>query len=190
MKRVGQMLDVSAITDKTHRELLDMETIRACGIEEFKRTIVDEALRTLTPPLLPSSQSGFVFVNTDSADRRLAGELSELLYNHGIGYALPLNEGKPSEIRIDLEENLRNCDGLIILYGSTAVTWVRSQLRQSHKIIGQREQPLRCMALCEAPPVPKDEIAFRLPNMVTIDCRNGFSEESLLEFIECLRRSR
>jgi len=179
-------LNFNGVVDEDHQQLLESDTVRACGIEEFKSAIVDEARRVSLAP--QPQDNNFVFVNTNSEDRRLADELSLILSNHGIWSELPIEQGDPSAIRRDLEESLRECDGIIIVFGRAPVTWVRAQLRQGRKIFGHRERPLQCLALCEAPPVPKDEVGSRAPNMITIDCSSGLNEKALREFIERLKR--
>jgi hypothetical protein len=126
-------------------------------------------------------------VNTDFPDRALAETVTKLLLKHGIGSILPLNQGEPADIRKDLEANLRDCDGLIVVYGETHVTWVRNQLRQGRKILAQREQPLRCLAVFEGPPPEKDEVALNLPSLRNLNFRKGLDEGVFLEFIQCLR---
>ena len=61
-------------------------------------------------------------VNSDSPDRELAGEITKLLVQEGVGYSMPLATGSPDEIRTDLEENLLNCDGLLLIYGATTAS--------------------------------------------------------------------
>ena len=114
--------------------------------------------------------------------------MSQRLIEHGFWAAMPPERGEPSEIRRDLEGNLQDCDGLLIVYGQTTATWVRNQLRQARKVVGQREQPLRCLAVCEGPPPEKDGLAFLLPHLHNLNCRNGLDDSALMEFIECLRR--
>jgi hypothetical protein len=179
-------LDLAGVQDKGHRALLESETVIASGIEEFKRAVVKEATRE-SPPPPASSKEALVFVNSDVADQAFAETVKKLLEKHKIGTVLPLRKGEPSDIRKDLEANLQDCDGVIVVYGETHVTWVRNQLRQGRKILAQREQPLRCLAVCEGPPPEKDEIAFTLPSLRNLNFRKGFDEGVLIEFIQCLR---
>lgn len=178
-------LDPASVRDPSHKTLLESNTVRATGLEEFKRAVVVEAKRETPAPAPP--RDDLVFVNSDSSDRDLAERLSALLLKHNIGSVLPLKQGEPSDIRKDLEANLRDCDGLIVVYGETHVSWVRNQLRQGRKIIAQRDQPLRCLAVCEGPPPDKDDVAFNLPQLKSLNFRNGFDEQVLIEFIQCLR---
>jgi len=178
-------LDLATVKDAEHLALLESETVIASGIEEFKRAVVQQATRESPAPA--AARGDLVFVNSDSADQALAKSVSDLLVKHGIGTVLPLRKGEPAEIRKDLEDNLRDCDGVIVVYGETHVTWVRNQLRQGRKILAQREQPLRCLAVCEGPPPEKDEIAFNLPSLRNLNFRRGCDENVLIEFIQCLR---
>ena len=100
---------------------------------------------------------------------------------------MPLATGSPDDIRTDLEENLLTCDGLLLVYGKTTASWVRSQLRQGRKVISQREQPLSAMAVFEGPPLDKTGLDLKLPNLLQLDCRNGVSSAAIQNFVASLR---
>lgn len=180
-------LDVTAIRDKQHSALLQGETVLAVGLEEFKRTIVE---RVFYEPLQVArkTQKVFVFVNTESSDRPLAKTLFELLEGYGLEVALPLQDGSPREIREDLEKNLLDCDGLIIVYGKTTASWVREQLRQCRKIIYNREQPIKALAVYEGPPEAKIPLDFKLQSMQVINCRQCFGEDKIRCFVNGLEK--
>ncbi|MDQ3959716.1 MAG: toll/interleukin-1 receptor domain-containing protein [Pseudomonadota bacterium] len=180
-------LDLDTVSDEAQRKLLEADTVWACGIEEFKAAVVEEIRREPRPPPSRDPVSAFVFVNSDASDRAFAQDLCDWLTGHGVMVSLPVFKGNPAEIRQDLEENLKGCDGVIIVYGATPVTWVRSQLIQGRKILSQREQPLIALALCEGPPSEKDELALMLPNMSPLNCRTGLNEAALRQFIDRLR---
>jgi hypothetical protein len=50
----------------------------------------------------------------------------------------------------------------------------------------QRERPLAALALCVGPPPDKDELGFKLPRLITLDCRNGLKADALRRFVEQL----
>ena len=131
-----------------------------------------------------------IFVNSDPSDRKLAETVCQMLGEEGFGYSMPLLEetSKPSEVREDLELNLATCDGLILVYGSTPVTWVRRQLAQGRKILSQRDHPLEALALVVGPPAEnKEDVGYQLPNMRSYDCRGGLSREVVTTFASSLR---
>jgi hypothetical protein len=175
--------DPAAVTDETHRELLD--GARACGFEEFKRSVVETARRQPQGPKTRRSNVA-VFVNADRDDLNMARELSELLAQEGVESYWPISEGSPEKVRRDLEENLKACDGLVLIYGSTEPSWVRDQLRQGRKILSQRERDLSALAIFLGPPTQKHELAIALPQLVMLDGRAGITAESLRPFIRKL----
>jgi hypothetical protein len=186
-------LDAVRERDPAFHAFLNGSHVRACGIAEFKQAVVDEVDLALKPPHLPApSFNILVFVNADSPDRVLAGTVGQWLHNHDVDVSLPLNHGDPSEIRQDLETNLKSCDAVIIIYGATTAAWVRSQLLQNRKVIADRNTPLLALVVIEGPPPapPKEDLNITLQNLRTVKCHNGFDDTALSEFLDLLRRSR
>ena len=98
----------------------------------------------------------------------------------------PLLEGSPEKVRKDLEENLKDCDGLVLIYGASEPSWVRDQLRQSRKILSQRQRALVALAIYLGPPEQKPELAIALPELMTLDGRAGVNVEALRLFVQRL----
>jgi hypothetical protein len=178
-------LDMDAVRDAEHRVLL--ESARACGMEEFKRAVLEEARRS-PEPTKPSPLNVMVFVNAEAKDRELAQSIGKALMQEHVECYFPLASGSPEAIRRDLEENLGNCDGVLLIYGSSDAEWVRSQLRQGRKVISQRERPLNGLAVYEGPPFSKEDLGVAIPNLVLLDCREGFDTAKLGEFVATLRK--
>jgi len=175
--------DPATIQDEAHRALL--EGARAGGFEEFKRAVV-EATRRKEQTSRSRAANVAVFVNADRTDLEIARNLSELFAQHGVMSSWPIAEGGPEKIRQDLEENLKACDGLVLIYGATEPSWVRDQLRQGRKILGRRDQPLAGLAVYLGPPPEKPELAVAVPELITLDGRNGVSPAMLRPFVERL----
>ncbi len=178
-------LDIDSITDQEHRALLQLDTVLAIGIEEFK-LMVKEKVFYKAPAHVKIPMETFVFVDMESTDRSLANEVCDVIERYGATYALPVECGKPAEIRNDLEQNLLECDALVVIYGSSTVTWVREHLRQSRKILAMRERPLQALAVYEGPPEPKNNLGFKLANMRILDCKKGLREQELISFLDKL----
>lgn len=175
-------LDVAAVEDPVHRALLASVTVRAEGIEDFKAEI---RKRVLEKPA-PTAHSGigaFVFVNMESVDRPIADRICSALTSRNIGYSLPVSDADPQAMRLDLEDNLLNCAGMIIVYGETTVTWVRHQLFQCQKVLALRETPLKVLAVFEGPPEKKPPLALGIPNLRVLDFRSGVDDQKLTTFI-------
>lgn len=182
----GRDIDPGTVEDAAQRGLLDQDTVRACGIEEFKQALVDE-LRRAPLPVKSRRSDILVFVNTDGPDRPLAERIGRMLMDQGVGYSMPLRAGTPEEVRGDLEDNLLTCDGVMLIYGAASAGWVRSQLRQCRKVISQREQPLAALAVFEGPPPDKAGLDLMLPNLQRLDCRSGLDDRSVQPFLHSLR---
>jgi hypothetical protein len=178
-------LVLNDIEDEDHRTLLQGNTVYAGGIEEFKREVKK---RVFYKPkkTKPRSIQTFVFVNMETRDRSLAKEIGKVLDHYGAEYSFPLREGKAAEIREDLEHNLLECDGLIIIYGQTTARWVREQLLQCRKIIYKRKSPLKAIAVYEGPPEPKVPLDLQLKNMQILNCRQCLKEDKIRTFIDNL----
>lgn len=186
-------LRMSEVTDTSHRALLESTTVHSLDIEDFKHEIVLRAKAAITElkndisKVESAPTQPFVFVNVEHDDLPLADDLAECLGRHGFVHAFPMCEGSAEEIRKDLEDNLLDCDGVIIVYGSITARWVREQLRQYCKILYRREKQLRALAVFEGPPESKKPIGMNVPRMHVIDCRHGLNEEKLQDFIKVLK---
>ena len=184
-------LKLDDVIDPDHRELLLGSTVTAADIEEFRREVArrleQEIERRDGPKEQPPEQDqAFIFINVDQENLPLADDICDLLDSQGCSYALPMHEGRPDEVRKDLEANLLDCDGLIVVYGDITEQWVREQLRQWRKILYRREKPLRALAVYEGPPTAKHRLGMKLPKMHVIDCRNGMQEDKVLAFLNAL----
>jgi hypothetical protein len=177
-------LDMAAIHDDAQRELLDAATVRAEGIEDFKREIkrrLDDARNT---PRAPVATDAFVFVDMDSTDRPIAEEVCDILDRYGAGFQLPTED--PSKFRKDLQQKLVECDALILIYSATTRSWVEGHQRELLKMLTRRPHPLRGKALVVGPPDPGGRLSIKLPGMQTIDCRGGVREAEVKRFLETL----
>jgi hypothetical protein len=186
-------LDPHSLYEAEHRNLVNGLYVQAVELEQFKRDTVRSALaeKQKRQAALESGSTvlqdqAFVFINIERGDLILADDLCDLLERNGYSYALPMHEGRPDEIRQDLEANLLDCDGLIVVYGEITEQWVREQLRQWRKILYRREKPLRALAVYEGPPEEKQRLGMKLPKMHVIDCRQGMQEEKVMTFLRAL----
>jgi hypothetical protein len=139
-------LDCTTIQDTDHRALLEGETVLATRLEELKLTIIQRACSPPTPA--PSKPiNALVFVNAEAEDDALAQAVGEFLARNGVSSVFPMRGVQPSEVRMDLEHNLLYCDGVIVVYGSIPLLWVRQQLVYCLKQAFRRDQPLKIFAV-------------------------------------------
>jgi hypothetical protein len=145
-----------------------LEAIEAKRLEEEKRQQEASLKRTMRTASLTGDT--LVFINTGAEDLSLAREIGEMLKEEGFGFSLPLLENiSPTEKRQDLEENLVDCDAVIVLYASTSVVWVREQLRYCRRMQGRRDRPLKIIAVFSQAAPNKPPLGMNLPNMQVLE---------------------
>ena len=98
----------------------------------------------------------------------------------------PLRAGSAEEVRVDFEQNLIDCDAMVMVYADNA-GWARAQLRAFYKLTPRRERPVRAIPVIDAPADSKPELGFDLEEMVIIDGRGGIGPEALARLSEALR---
>jgi len=182
------------VEDTEHRTLLLGASVLAVDIEDFSREVIRQTERARKEVIHTSPGDAFVYVNVnlDYDGRDTADALCRYLKQRGISYALPITTKEAErikqaeEIRKDLEANLLECDGMIVVYGHVSNGWVRGQLREFRKMAYRREKSARALAVVEWPPAPKDPVDFVLPNLTTIDCTGGLEVSRLQGFVDAL----
>jgi hypothetical protein len=89
------------------------------------------------------------------------------------GWTMPLSlvaaDAKPDELQEDMESNLINSEGLVIVYGAARPAWVTGQLQLYRKLAARRAKSPRLLAVVNAPPEPKTPLPISLPGMLTIE---------------------
>jgi hypothetical protein len=113
----------------THRDkdLLRTPYVIAAGLEEFKR----EVLRLFEPikpgkTEAPSQRRDFIFVNFAQVDQKIGNELLNICKKKRWLAFPPLFKGSAEEIDQELDDNLKDCSALILVYGEGPPRWVRA----------------------------------------------------------------
>ncbi len=182
-------IDPATVTDQPHAALLSGENVMRIGLESFKADIVR---RLEKPPAPPPPQAPadneFVFINADGSDLNLAENLRHAFTSANVSAAIPILQGSSEDVRHDLEDNIVECDALIMVYGEATPVWVRGQLRLYSKLRHRRKEPLKALALYLGPPETKPDIGMDLPEIKKIDYREGAAAESVRQFLAGLRQ--
>lgn len=164
---------------------------------EDLRTIYNERLkqRASTPPSVaePTTPAAAdrtcVYVIYDQRDVDVMPQCADFLFEGGFEVVRPVFEGDEAEIRELHEENLRMCDGALILYGRAGECWLRRKLRELQKSPGYgRTKPMPVVAIALMPPKTAEKESFRTHDAIVIPQMDGFSPEPLKAFISRLPR--
>jgi hypothetical protein len=185
----GLGLEQVRARDEAYARLLAGADVRECGLEEFKKAVVDRVLRPPPPAPPARSVNGFqILIGADLSDRDDATNLCGILDEAGEFWIRPNTAGDPARTRRSLEQALAVCDALLLLYGKTDTDWVAAQIIQARRALSQRETPLAGMAVIELPPEVKEAIeGTSLRGVHRLDCRKGLDPAVIAKFLSDLR---
>jgi hypothetical protein len=168
--------------DPDHAALLEGVDVVVLVLESFKAEIQRRARRPVPAP--PPPTNAFVFVNADRSDSAIAQELRQALDRWGVASGLPVWSATPTDFRRDFTEILAMCHGLIVVYNTSPVTWVRAQLFQSQK---RRGRPALADVAVYEGPARQEDINLKLPpTLMFLDGRRGLDEGQLRGFVTAL----
>jgi len=172
------------------QSLLAGPQVMAMGLQEFMKEIKKTLERPAPEPSKKKQMGDFIFINADHSDRNLADDLLSLFDDKSDWVVMaPLFSGTADQILEDLEANLRDCAGLLLIYGNSGPPWVRAQLRRYSKLEKSREQPPRLKSIVLGPPAPKSERDLGSSGGFTkLDCQNGLTQEHFRQIVEELQR--
>ena len=158
---------------------------------EDLRTVIQDWLRQTQKPAAAASAGqslAQLYLIYDQRDSNEASPWADFLFEHGFEVIHPVFEGDEAEVREYHEENLRSCDGALILYGSASECWLRRKLRELQKSAGYGRAKARpTIGIALIPPKTVEKERFRTHEAIIIPQLAGFSPDSLQAFISRLR---
>jgi hypothetical protein len=169
-------------------------------LEDLRTTIYDKLKKPVapTPAQAPTAQTPVsqaestshqsLYVINDQRDSEAVSAWVEHLFEH-FEILQSVFEGDEAEIREYHDENLRNCDGVLIFYGSTNELWVRRKLREIQKAPGYgRTKPAPVVGIVVAPPRTPEKERFRTHEAMVLPQFEGLSPDTLQQFIATIKR--
>ena len=180
-------LNIAAVKDEAQRVLLDGPSVRAEGIEEFKRAILgclEEVHRPPSPPI--SAGEACILVDRYSLDKHLARQVIDILGRYDIWAKEPDDGLDNRKFNRDLQDKLKDCDGLIMVYGAAPKSWVDEHLNRVMKARALRRKPMRGIALLFGPPPDEKERSIFPPRLKEIDWRAGVQDAEIRRFLDSL----
>jgi hypothetical protein len=167
------------------KPLLEKPEIMAMGLQEFMKEIrrALERPQAETEAEPKAKRTDFLFINADRSDKPLADALLKAFEDNPEWMAAtPLFEGSADAITKDLDANLMDCGGLMLVYGNADAPWVRAQLRRYSKLERFRDEPPRLKKILFAPPTPKPEISWS-GGFKKVDCEDGVTPERVHKIV-------
>ena len=131
--------------------------------------------------------TGQLYLLYDQRDSAAIGPWADFLFEH-FEVLHPSFDGDEADIRKSHEENLQNCDGVLILYGAGNESWVRRKLAELQKSAGYgRSKAPPEVAVSLIPPERAEKARFRTHFATVIAQTAGFSYAPLQPFVEALK---
>jgi hypothetical protein len=162
---------------------------------EDLRTMMEKWLRRDRTPIAPEPGAGqagaattMLYLIAEQRDAALLGAWVDGLFAQGLEVVPPIFEGDEAEVREYHEDNLANCDGVLILYGAGNELWLRRKLREIQKSPGYgRTKPLPPIAICLVGARTPEKEPFRTHEATVVPQWDGFSVDPLQPFIARLK---
>ena len=167
----SRTLDESGIDDEEHLALLHGSRVIASSLVDFQALVKERLFAKPEPSRKRNGEELLVFVDAGQEDLSLAYETSSALQDNGIGYSMPVQTEHgidPTDIRLDYEANVLNCDVVLMLYQKGPVTQVRKRLLECNRLRAKRESPFRMLAVCTDSDVI-EPLNLGLPRMKVFD---------------------
>jgi hypothetical protein len=136
-----------------------------------------------------SAQGLSLYLQATPEDREAADEIADHLAGVGASVQLSPEPGPGQTFLQSLmaqEEALRLCDGVLFVYGRSPVTAISAAFQYALRVFGVKRSGV-WSAVLDLPPVDKQRVPIRSPNLMTIECRTGFDPAKLGEFFDRLR---
>ncbi len=131
-----------------------------------------------------------VVVNADKPDRELGKRVRDMLFDLEVDSTLlaePLPTQLPAQYVHDLETQLIDSNGLVIVYGVAQPSWVQAQHALARKTLALSRKGV-WGAVLDGPPEEKPDIGVRSRSLMLLDCRRGVTPDPLKCFVDTLRQ--
>jgi hypothetical protein len=184
-------LVLEAVSDQDQLALLRGQHVMASDLVNFQQHLIKRLFPpepVVKPELLTEAEQQIIFINVGAEDRALAEKVSKQLIAHGHFCLLPVEpdeRSRPADIRKDMEQNMRYCDALLLLYDTSPITQIRQFLMQSWRMRAQRDKPLPT-AVCISPNNQDDNLSAMAKNLRVLRCSDNvpFPAECVEAFLE------
>jgi len=179
--RLDPRMQVGA--DLLETSLEDLRTLIQGRLKQKQKPAAERAIA-----VAPDKSLTQLYLIYDQRDASEATPWADFLFESGFEVIHPVFEGDEAEVREYHEENLRSCDGSLILYGTASECWLRRKLRELQKSAGYgRTKAGPVVGIALIPPKTVEKERFRTHEAIIIPQLTGFSQDSLKSFISLFK---
>ena len=163
------------------------------SFEDLRTTVRDWLKREPKAPATPAARAAptqvpLLYLMADQRDAELIHPWADLLFEQQVEVIRPLFDGDEAEIREYHEENLTQCDGVLIFYGAGSELWLQRKLRELQKAPGYgrtKPRPVVGVALIGARTPDKER--FRSHGVRVVPQWDGVTLSDLQPFLTELK---
>jgi hypothetical protein len=184
---------LESVTDSDYQTLL--RGAMACGFEQFRQSVLD-SLQTLIAPTpkqvntLLDQDALMICVSGGPKDAELCENISQIICDLGhtalTAPAAPEAAQSPQDYRRQFEEILTEVQGIILVYGQEAASWVLAKYPVVRKALEGRGRPVT-KGVLDGPPPGKTGVGLKGKDIYLLDCRAGVNEQCIQNYIDVLR---
>jgi hypothetical protein len=126
-----------------------------------------------------------VYLVADERDSPLLGPWVEGLFEQRLEVIQPLFGGDEAELREYHEENLKEADAVLIVYGAGNELWLRRKMREVQKAPGYgRTKPRPTVGICLTGARTAEKARFRTHDAIVVPQWDGFALAPLKPFLD------
>lgn len=178
IERLRMDLRIQEGADLLETSLEDLRTAIAATLRRNEQQV------SRRPVAAPTVQ---VYLLHDQRDTDAIAPWADFLFND-FEVVLPVFSGDETDLRQYHEENLRTCDGVMILHGTANEAWLRRKLVELQKSTGYgRTKAKPEIAICLIPPHTPEKARFRTHQAAVVPQWEGLSPEPLRPFVSALK---
>jgi hypothetical protein len=167
-------------TDLLETSFEDLRTLIAARLKESQKPAAAPAAVTPKPGMAS------LYLVYDQRDEGAVTPWADLLFQ-SFEVVYPLFEGDERDIREAHEDALRQCDAVLLFYGSANEAWLRRKLTEVQKSPGNgRTKPAPEVCVLQAPPRTPAKERFRTHYCHVVAQWNGCDAAPLQPFISAL----
>ena len=159
------------------------------SIEDLKNFVFDKlSARPQRTPVAEKLESR-IYLVCERRDYEAVGPIRDCLGKRGVSVDLPLWDGEQSEIRLDQEATLQDCDGVLLYYGSASEGWLREKIRDLRRARGLgRTRPFVPQGIYIGPDETEAKKLYSNPEFVVIHNLGAFDSAFLQPFLASMEK--
>ncbi len=157
-------------------------------LEDLKTVIQNQLASLQVKPAQEMTDAGqtYIYLICEQRDFDAIQPLYQYLYESGSEVMLPATGENAIE---ENQQNLRDCDALLVYFGHGSERWLRTQFSEISKVV-DRARPMLAKAVYVAPPGSQPKELFMTREAIVIKNLGDFHPDNLAAFLQKIREAK